>query len=190
MHYHPTGKEERDQTEIGLFLTDKPPTDAMVIVAMASQQIDIAAGKKDYRAADQFVLPVDMEVDGIWNHQHTIGKTAKVWAVLPDKKGEVRLLSISDWDFNWQDTYLYKKSIKLPKGTVVKAEWTWDNSAGNPRNPHSPPQRIRLGEGSNDEMSGLILSGRANNWADALSHWGAVIGHYVEIEVKGWAYKR
>ena len=66
----------------------------------------------------------------------------------------------------------------------------WDNSADNPRNPFSPPKRIRLGEGSNDEMSGLILTGRANNWVEALSHWGAVIGHYVEIGVKGWAYKQ
>ncbi len=190
MHYHPSGKEETDQTEIGLYLTDKAPTDAMVIVAMASSQIDIPAGKAGYKATDEFVLPVDMEVDSIWNHQHTIGKTARIWAELPDKKGEVKLLKISDWDFNWQDTYLFKTPIKLPKGTAIHAEWTWDNSADNPRNPHSPPKRVRLGEGSNDEMSGLIVGGRAANWADALSHWGAVIGHYIEIDVKGWVYKQ
>lgn len=190
MHYHPSGKEETDQTEVGLYLTDKPPTEAMVVVAMATQQIDIPAGRADYAGADSFVLPVDLEVDSIWNHQHTIGKSARVWAELPGGKGEVKLLRISDWDFNWQDTYLYKKPIKLPKGTTVRAEWTWDNSKDNPRNPFSPPRRVRLGEGSNDEMSGLIIGGRANNWADALTHWGAVIGHYVEIELKGWGYKK
>lgn len=190
MHYHPTGKDETDQTEIGLYLTDQPPTEQMVVVALATQQIDIPAGKQDYKGSDQFTLPVDMEVDSIWNHQHTIGKTARVWAELPSKKGEVKLLRISDWDFNWQDTYLYRQPIKLPKGTIIHAEWTWDNSAGNPRNPNSPPKRIRLGEGSNDEMSGLILGGRTRNWADSLSHWGAVLGHYVEIEVKGWPFKK
>ena len=37
-------------------------------------------------------------------------------------------------------------------------EFTYDNSAANPRNPHQPPQRVRYGPSPNDEMAGLHLT--------------------------------
>lgn len=188
MHYHPIGKEEQDQTEIGLYLTDQKPERGMVMVMLSSEEIDIPAGQKEYRASDRFKLPVDMEVRDIWAHMHCIGKTVDVKATLPDGT-EKSLLKISDWDFNWQDVYLYKQRFKLPKGTIVQADWTWDNTAENPRNPFSPPQRIKHGEGSTDEMSGLIVGGVANNWVDEIIHWATVVGHYLEIADKSQEFK-
>lgn len=126
-------------------------------------------------------------MESIWPHMHTVGKTVSVTAELPDGKTK-DLLRISDWDFNWQDTYLYRKPFTLPKGTKIVAEFTWDNSSANPRNPNSPPKRIKLGEGSLDEMSGLIIGGQVKTWPDAISHWGAVVGHYLEVKVKGGLY--
>jgi hypothetical protein len=188
MHYHPSGKEEKDQTEIGLYLSDTPPTNNMVVVAMASDEIDIPAGEKAFKAKDTFILPTDLEVESIWPHMHCVGKTVTVTAELPDGKTK-DLLKISDWDFNWQDTYVYQKPFTLPKGTKIIAEFTWDNSKDNPRNPNSPPKRIKLGEGSLDEMSGLIIGGQVKTWQDALAHWGGVIGHYAEVKAKGWVYQ-
>lgn len=188
MHYHPIGKVEHDQTEIGLYLTEKKPERGMVMIMLGSEEIDIPAGEKNYQRSDEFKLPVDMEVRDIWAHMHCVGKKVQVTATLPD--GTKRsLLQISDWDFNWQDVYLYKQRFKLPKGTVVRADWTWDNTAENPRNPFSPPQRIRHGEGSTDEMAGLILGGTANNWVDEIIHWASVVGHYLEVVNRGQKYK-
>ena len=112
-----------------------------------------------------------------------IGREVKVWAELPDGKTKDMLL-ISDWDFNWQDTYHYQKPFVLPKGTVVKAEWSWENTADNPRNPHSPPKLIKWGEGSTDEMSGLIIGGLTVDPKDEGIMWIPVILHYLEIERK------
>ena len=36
-------------------------------------------------------------------------------------------------------------------------EFVYDNSAANPRNPHSPPQRVLWGPGTDDEMAGLHI---------------------------------
>ncbi len=88
-----------------------------------------------------------------------------------------------------KSVYLYQQRFTLPKGTVVQADWTWDNSGENPRNPFSPPRRIRHGEGSTDEMSGLIVGGVASSWLDEIIHWAAVVGHYLEIAAKGQKYK-
>ena len=96
---------------------------------MTSEDVDIPAGDGAYRRIDAFELVADFEVRDIWAHMHTISKNVRVWAELPD--GE-------------------KKELFLIRDR--------HNTAANPRNPHSPPQRIRLGEGSTDEMSGLIIA--------------------------------
>lgn len=189
MHYHPTGKEETDQPRLGLYFTDKKPRRSPGVILMASEDVNIPPGDNAYKRSDTFKVPVDFEVRDVWGHMHMIGKRVEVWAKLPDGTRK-DLLLISDWDFNWQDTYTYAKPLVLPKGTLVTAEFTWDNTADNPRNPNRPPKRVTLGEGSKDEMSGLILGGVTVNWWDELGMWGAVIGHYLEIPAKGFNAKK
>ena len=184
MHYHPIGKQGADQPQIGLYFTDKPPKRGPAIIGMANNDVDIPAGAKDHKRADSFTVPVDFEVGNIWGHMHMIGKEVRVWADLPDGRKKDMLL-INDWDFNWQDTYFYKKPFILPKGSVVKAEWVWNNTADNPRNPNSPPERVIWGEGSTDEMTGLIIGGKTvNPGLDEGVMWLSVLGHYVEVEAK------
>lgn len=182
MHYHPIGKEVNDQPQIGLYFTDKKPERNINIIGMANNDVYIPAGAS-YKRTDSFTLPADFGVGDIWGHMHMIGREVKVWAELPDGKTKDMLL-ISDWDFNWQDTYHYKKPFVLPKGTVVKAEWSWENTADNPRNPNSPPKLIKWGEGSTDEMSGLIIGGLTVDPKDEGPMWIPVILHYLEIERK------
>ena len=62
------------------------------------------------------------------------------------------------------------------------AEFIWDNTAGNPRNPNSPPKQVNWGEGSTDEMSGLIIGGVTVRPWEELGMWASVIGHYFEVE--------
>src|SRR5262249_14608557 len=67
------------------------------------------------------------------------------------------LLSISDWDFAWQEQYRFKEFVALPKGTKIEVKITYDNSADNPRNPTNPPKRVRWGRESTDEMGSITL---------------------------------
>jgi uncharacterized protein (TIGR03437 family) len=86
-----------------------------------------------------------------------LAKEAKLTATLPN--GEVRiLLWIRDWDFAWQDQYMFKDLVPLPRGTRLDGELTYDNSVDNLRNPSNPPKRVTWGEQSLDEMGSLILS--------------------------------
>ena len=48
--------------------------------------------------------------------------------------------------------------MRLPKGTRLDGELTYDNSAGNYRNPNTPPKRVQWGENSTDEMGSLLLN--------------------------------
>ncbi len=47
--------------------------------------------------------------------------------------------------------------MALPKGTELELVGVYDNSADNPRNPNSPPRRVRFGPASTDEMIGCHI---------------------------------
>lgn len=161
-HFHPSGKAEMEASTVALYFADKPPTQKFMglqipIAFGAAAGIDIPAGKKDYAIEDSFVLPVDVKAFGISAHAHYIGKTFRVTATLPDKKTRT-LLHIPEWDFGWQEQYRFQDYVDLPKGTKLHAKITYDNSADNPRNPTSPPRRVKWGKESTDEMGSITLS--------------------------------
>ncbi len=160
-HFHPTGKVETEQTTIGLYFADKPPSRTLTGVQVPAlfgfgAGIDIPPGEADYRIRDSFTLPVEVEVFGAGAHAHYLAKTMRLTATLPDGTSKA-VLGINDWDFAWQDQYYFEQPFRLPKGTRVDVEIRYDNSAANPRNPSNPPQRVKWGEGSFDEMGSMSL---------------------------------
>ncbi len=189
MHYHPTGRVEQDQVEVGLYLTNEPPVRHILGLLMGTEKVDIPAGEAHYIQRDSFKLPVAMKALNVWGHMHLIGKDLKVWAERPDGTTE-KLLWIQDWDFNWQDTYLYRDPVPLPAGTTVHAEFRWDNTAAHPRNPHSPPQRIVHGEGSDNEMGGLWLGGELNNSFDFFALLLANLSHHDKLTREGREFRK
>lgn len=151
MHYHPRGKPENDQSRVGIHFSKRITNKAFMGIPLGSWKIDIAAGESHHRIAAESTLPTDIHLYGIAPHMHLIGREMKVTATLPD--GEIKpLIWIKDWDFNWQDQYLYAEPIALPKGTRFDMYAIYDNSDENPFNPNSPPQRVLAGEQTTDEM--------------------------------------
>ncbi len=156
IHYHPSGKPEQDQSSLGLFYGD-PPTHGRTAVIISNRQIDIAPGDSHYIVKAEITTPSDAELIRVTPHAHYLCKEMKIDAHLPD--GSVTpLIWIRDWDFNWQSAYTYASPIKLPKGTRVEMEYTYDNSEGNPRNPSHPPIRVTYGEQTADEMGLAFLT--------------------------------
>src|SRR5207244_10749091 len=98
----------------------------------------------------------------------------KVSARLPDD-AEKALLQIDHWDFNWQEEYRYQAPIFLPKGATISFQYSYDNSADNPRNPSQPPRRVTYGPNSTAEMPELLLAVLPQHLADlaTLPHYSA-----------------
>ena len=156
LHLQPTGKPEDVQLSVGLFFTDEAPTRMPVGLRLGSETIDIPAGEADYRIADSYVLPVDVEVLAIQPHAHNLARRMEASARRPDGSIEP-LISIADWDFRWQDVYRYVQPIALPAGTTLSMEFTYDNSPANVRNPFTPPRRVVWGQNTSDEMGDLWI---------------------------------
>ncbi len=160
-HFHPSGKEEFEQSSVGIYFADKPSPQKVIGVQVPpvfgrGMGIDIPAGQAEYKVEDEFTLPVDVVAHVVGGHAHYVCEKMKMTATLPDGKTE-SLIYIDDWDLNWQGRYFFKKPIELPAGTVLKTELVYNNSVKNPRNPFNPPQRIRWGRESTDEMGSVTL---------------------------------
>ena len=167
MHLYPSGKPEPIRASIGLYFTDQSPTRHPMLLQLEHDgALDIPAGEKNFIVIDDFELPLDVEVLGVYPHAHYLGKDIQGFATLPDGTKEW-LIWIKDWDFNWQAVYRYRNPISLPGGTTLSMRFTYDNSAENPRNPTHPPRRVVGGNLSTDEMSHLWIQVLPREGADA-----------------------
>jgi hypothetical protein len=163
IHYHPTGKEEVDQSSLGLFFSDSPGTNAYVHVSVRvgprfgnTHVLNIPAGAKRHEATVSATLPADVRIQDVRLHAHYLLREARMTATFPDGK-VLTLLEIKNWDFNWQDSYFFAEPPRLPKGTKVDLTGYFDNSADNPQNPNTPPKDVRYGPATTEEMLGTLI---------------------------------
>ncbi|MEM7417919.1 MAG: hypothetical protein AAF389_20695 [Gemmatimonadota bacterium] len=165
LHLRATGQEEFVEAEVDFHFADEPPSEHPAVLVVSSLIIDIPPGDDGYVATNSFTLPVPVDVLSIYPHAHYLGSRLRATAVLPDGE-EVPLIDIPEWDFNWQDDYRYAEPISLPAGATIVKEFSYDNSAENPRNPSVPPRRVVYGSNSDDEMADLILQVLPRSEAD------------------------
>lgn len=156
LHLRPSGKPEPVTAKLGLRFSPRPPTQPALSMELASGEIDLPPGATDVHVRDEYTVPADLAVRSVYPHAHYLGKRIEAWAALPD--GSKRwLVTIDDWDFDWQDQYRFAAPVRLPRGSTIHMDWSFDNSAGNPHNPSSPPVHVTYGPSSTDEMAELIL---------------------------------
>lgn len=181
-HYHPSGKPETDQAQIGLYLAPLHSGRAVAELAVANFDLKIPAGVRSFKHVANYTLPVDADVHTVTPHMHLLGRRAVATATRPDGSVEP-LIRISDWDFNWQSVYEYRERVRLPAGTEIRFEVVYDNSRDNAVNPHVPPRDVRWGEESTDEMAVLFLdvtAVRVEEQEALVEHNGAYLNRGVE----------
>lgn len=169
LHYHPSGKVETDQTEVGVYFAKKPVTNTLFGLTVENWEIDIPAGEKEYPRKAEYILPVDLTFVLVAPHMHRLGTEMKCWAELPN--GETKpMIHVEKWDFNQQDSYFYREPFTLPKGTKLKMECRFDNSANK--------IRVVYGERTENEMALCIFEVTAKTLPDLLT----VIGDQIKTQ--------
>ncbi|HEY3781834.1 MAG TPA: redoxin family protein [Fimbriimonadaceae bacterium] len=157
VHYHKDGKPEEDLTRAGIYFDKEPPKKVLNVTWLVNPMIKIPAGDADHKEHLTFHVHRDMTAYGLTPHMHLLGKSMKADVVFPDGTRQP-LVFVNDWDFNWQLFYQFKEPIKIPAGSVIEAEATYDNSADNPRNPNHPARTVTWGEQTTDEMFVIVLA--------------------------------
>jgi len=95
----------------------------------------------------------DISLMSIFPHMHLLGKQMLCYAVTPTND-TINLIRINKWDFEWQGTYLFKKFLKIPAGSIIYASGSYDNTASI-SNPN--PVLVQSGLNTQDEMFVFIF---------------------------------
>jgi tetratricopeptide (TPR) repeat protein len=156
-HLQPSGKPEQVRPSIGLYFTDAPQIRFPLLIQLENDKaLDIPPGNRDFLIADDFQLPMDVDVLAVYPHAHYLGRRLEAYATLA---GGARkwLIRIPEWNQNWQAVFYYREPVMLPKGSVISMRYHYDNSDANVRNPNHPPKRVQAGNQTTDEMGHLWL---------------------------------
>src|ERR1700733_9528539 len=150
LHYTTNGRPATDITRIGFVFAKSAPLKRVIRVQASNAGFVIPPGAADYPVSGSAALGVDCELLNVYPHMHLRGKSMVLSAVYPTGERE-EFLRVPHYEFGWQLVYALSKPRILPKGTVLKADATFDNSAANRFNPN-PQATVRWGDQSWDEM--------------------------------------
>jgi hypothetical protein len=167
VHYAITPVDESSITGVNFFFTKTPVKRKVKVVSFGSGGI----GENQIfpplfikaNTVKTFTLEVtnpneDQSLLFVWPHMHYIGKEFKAYVTTPTSD-TIRLVHIPEWDFRWQEIYRFKNPVKVPRGSVIHLECTYDNTADNPFNPNKPPAGVfsTASMNSTDEMMTLMM---------------------------------
>jgi hypothetical protein len=150
MHYTTYGRETRDQTRIGLYFSESAPEHVLQHYSILGLELRIPAGAADHQEQAYYQFRRDSVIYALFPHAHYRGKASEFSIRYPDGTEEL-VLSVPNYDFNWQRYFQLKEPIEVPAGTLVIHRTTYDNSSANLSNP-DPEARVRFGEQTWEEM--------------------------------------
>ncbi len=156
MHYHRTGKIEKDRTRVGLYFAKKPAQRYVQPLVIPGSFLVIPANKADYTVKNTVWLAQDILLHSVDPHMHLIGRKF-VMNITPPGEKSFEAIRIDDWDYNWQEIYFLKQPMRLKAGTKIDIEAIFDNTANNPHNPSVPPRWVKFGEQTTDEMCFMFM---------------------------------
>ena len=167
MHYTTSGREVTDETEIGIYFYPEGEVPAEKMTGGVGNDFDIAipAFSKDHEMEVVTFIKNDSDLYSLMPHMHFRGKRMRFVAEYPDGSEEL-LLSVPDYDFNWQLVHELEEPLRVPAGTKIRAIGAFDNSAQNSANP-DPSIDLSWGEQSFEEMfMGFYAWKEANQGGD------------------------
>ena len=168
VHYHKNGAIVNDRSRVAFHFADPSAVRNEVKTGMILNFLfDLKPGETHHVVQSSVRLANDTTIISVMPHMHLLGREMQINATLPDGR-ETPMILVNDWNFNWQETYAYKKPLQFPAGTKLTMRAVFDNSESNPRQPSHPPREVTWGEQTIDEMcvgfyQYLVPRGRAGS---------------------------
>jgi hypothetical protein len=158
MHYTTMGEATTDRTKVGLIFAKDKPKVVLNGGALINGSLHIPPGEGNHRVDAEMTINRDVMLYSLTPHTHVRGKRWSYEAIYPDGRKET-LLSVPNYDFEWQHEYVFREPLTIPKGTKIHATAWYDNSKGNKSNPDSTKD-VWWGDQTWEEMmfTGLTFS--------------------------------
>jgi hypothetical protein len=157
IHYAPGSNGQSDSTRVNFKLSSSPLRE-IEVAPLLNHYSSLTNGPLHISANQTKTFNEVAPVVGDWTflyvfpHMHLIGKTIKSYATTPTPGDTIPFVNIPNWEFHWQDNFVFPNTVKVPNGSVLHATAFYDNTSANPENPSSPPQSVSAGESTLDEM--------------------------------------
>ena len=150
LHYTSVGRETEDRSKIGLYFHKQTPDNFYRQDVVVNPMIKVPAHEARHAEVAYYEFNKDAILHDLLPHAHYRGVASKFELRRPDGSKET-LLSVPNYDFNWQRTYEFVEPKKIVAGSrLVHTTW-YDNSAANPANPDAA-REVPWGLQSWDEM--------------------------------------
>ena len=150
IHYTPNGRTATDVSKIGLYFHRSKPQNFYRQDVVMDYSIEIPAHEPRHQELAYFEFTEDAVLHDLVPHSHYRGVASKFEILHKDGKRET-ILSVPNYDFNWQRTYEFVEPLQVSAGSkLIHTTW-YDNSANNPGNP-DPTRTVPWGQQSWDEM--------------------------------------
>jgi hypothetical protein len=150
MHYTTNGEAGVDHPRLGLYFAKDPVEHELKVTSAFQLKLDIQPQMRAQPVEAIRTFIKDEVIYALSPHMHYRGAAMRFTADFPDGHSEV-LLSVPQYDLNWQRSYQLATPKAVPAGTKIRCSGVFDNSATNESNP-DPTKRVRFGEQSWDEM--------------------------------------
>ena len=150
MHYTPSGKEEKDRSQVGLIFAREPVRQRIQIQGAMNQRFILPPGANNHQVTSAYRFKQDSVILALMPHMHLRGKDFRYELLYPDGRRDT-ILNVPRYDFSWQHSYVPKAPIRVPEGTRLECTAHFDNSTGNPANP-DPTREVRWGDQTWEEM--------------------------------------
>lgn len=150
VHYTPVGEATTDRTKLGLVFAKEPPKIPLASAALVNGGLHIPPGAPDHRIDAEMTINREIMLFSLVPHTHVRGKRWKYDLQYPDGRRET-ILSVPNYDFEWQHEYIFKEPLRIPAGTKFLATAWYDNSPSNKSNP-DPTAEVWWGDQTWDEM--------------------------------------
>lgn len=150
LHYTPIGKVATDQTKIGFYYHNEKPEKWFYPLSPTNLSFTIPANTGNIKIEARDTINRAIYIHNLMPHMHYRGKSIKMSVIKPNGV-IIPLVSIPDFNMDWQWLYELQEPIFAPKGSVILVEGIFDNTVQNPMNPDASKE-IRFGIQSTDEM--------------------------------------
>lgn len=151
VHYNLSFGPLPDRTTVDVELAPSVDNPAG-LYAVVNTDINLPPGMNPVETTRTFdnTSPVPMVVHGVFPHLHTLGRTLRL--DLENGDASTCLVNVPDWNFHWQQFYMYTQPIVVQPGGQVRIDCTYDT-----RGQTAP---VQWGEGTGDEMcaAGLYVT--------------------------------
>ncbi len=152
IHYSRTsGKRETDRTRVGFILAKEPPKFEVKRRDLHNHYFLIPAGAENHQVTACYTIPEDTHLLSFTPHMHYRGKSMFAEVTRPGSTKPETIISIPEYDFEWQTQFHYKEPVFLPEGTRIRIVAHFDNSANKKGNPN-PNEIVRWGSPTRKEM--------------------------------------